>query len=98
MVLLLVRSPSSGLQVTVVSLSFTRRKILPDFILALSENPYILRFSINILLSSWGMVPRRGPRDHHSRSDHSPQYSPILGSTGAFRDHHEAYLTVGLAT
>ncbi len=82
---------------TVVSLSYAPQ-ILADFILALSENPYILLFLINILLFIVGMFLDAGP----AIIILGPILAPIFADLGVHPVHFaiimSVNLTVGLAT
>jgi len=82
---------------TVVSLSYAPQ-ILADFILALSENPYILLFLINILLFIVGMFLDAGP----AIIILGPILAPIFTDLGVHSVHFaiimSVNLTVGLAT
>jgi hypothetical protein len=73
---------------TVVSLSHTP-EILANFILGLSDNPYILLFLINVLLFIVGNVPRCGTGDHHSRADPGADLYRSGRASCALRHHHE---------
>ena len=82
---------------TVVSLSYAPQ-ILADFILSLSENPYILLFLINILLFIVGMFLDAGP----AIIILGPILGPIFTDLGVHPVHFaiimSVNLTVGLAT
>ncbi|MEO1197099.1 MAG: TRAP transporter large permease [Pseudomonadota bacterium] len=82
---------------TVVSLSYAPQ-ILADFILALSENPLILLFLINILLFIVGMFLDAGP----AIIILGPILAPIFADLGVHPVHFaiimSVNLTVGLAT
>ncbi len=82
---------------TVVSLSYAPQ-ILADYILSLSENPYILLFLINILLFIVGMFLDAGP----AIIILGPILGPIFTDIGVHPVHFaiimSVNLTVGLAT
>ena len=82
---------------TVVSLSYAPQ-ILADYILSLSENPYILLFLINILLFLVGMFLDAGP----AIIILGPILGPIFVEMGIHPVHFaiimSVNLTVGLAT
>ena len=82
---------------TVVSLSYAPQ-ILADYILGLSENPYILLFLINILLFIVGMFLDAGP----AIIILGPILGPIFVDIGVHPVHFaiimSVNLTVGLAT
>ncbi len=82
---------------TVVSLSYAPQ-ILADYILSLSENPYILLFLINILLFIVGMFLDAGP----AIIILGPILGPIFVDIGVHPVHFaiimSVNLTVGLAT
>lgn len=82
---------------TVVSLSYAPQ-ILADYILGLSENPYILLFLINILLFIVGMFLDAGP----AIIILGPILGPIFTDLGVHPVHFaiimSVNLTVGLAT
>ena len=82
---------------TVVSLSYATQ-ILADYILGLSENPYILLFLINILLFIVGMFLDAGP----AIIILGPILGPIFTDLGVHPVHFaiimSVNLTVGLAT
>jgi TRAP-type C4-dicarboxylate transport system permease large subunit len=82
---------------TVVSLSHAP-EIMADFILGLSENPYILLFLINILLFVVGMFLDAGP----AIIILGPILGPIFTDLGVHPVHFaiimSVNLTVGLAT
>ncbi len=82
---------------TVVSLSYAPQ-ILAEFILSLSENPYILLFLINILLFIVGMFLDAGP----AIIILGPILGPIFTDLGVHPVHFaiimSVNLTVGLAT
>ena len=82
---------------TVVSLSHTP-EILANFILGLSDNPYILLFLINVLLFIVGMFLDAGP----AIIILGPILGPIFTDLGVHPVHFamimSVNLTVGLAT
>ncbi|MEM6385306.1 MAG: TRAP transporter large permease [Pseudomonadota bacterium] len=82
---------------TVVSLSYAPQ-ILADYILGLSENPYVLLFLINILLFIVGMFLDAGP----AIIILGPILGPIFTDLGVHPVHFaiimSVNLTVGLAT
>jgi TRAP-type C4-dicarboxylate transport system permease large subunit len=82
---------------TVVSLSYAPQ-ILADYILSLSENPYVLLFLINILLFIVGMFLDAGP----AIIILGPILGPIFVDIGVHPVHFaiimSVNLTVGLAT